>query len=252
MAIRLDTSAKSLTRTTNLPSPTSWTMAGWVVRRGAGATINIIGALVASGASAYQYIGDNGTNVAVGSQTTSANIVASPGIGVPYFFALTCSGTGAGNLIGYYGLRDATALTTASVAGVTFTPATLTFSDSSFGANFNGDVGPIYLWDAVLTQTELEKQKNIIRLSRSTNINAYYPMMRTTTANNVLDFSGNGRNLTANGTPGVIDNPPISYGGESELISHVAAAGGRTTKNTDMSPLGIHTAISRRITQALN
>jgi len=52
--------------------------------------------------------------------------------------------------------------------------------------------------------------------------------------------------MTAFNTPTVAEHPPIIYPTTPYIVVPVAAAG-RTTKNTDAQPLGIHAGISRRI-----
>ncbi len=249
MAVLLDTSAKALYRTTNLPSATAFTICGWFTQRGTQGSSNLLAALLNVGPTAYNLIGYSGSNIVITTAAGSTTVAAAPASGTPFFWALTCSGTGAGSLIGYYALRDALSLTSASQAGTTFTPSEMDFSNTVFGYYLNGDIGPIYCYDAVLTADQLLAQSKIIRPLFSSNLNSWFPMMRLSLADNVLDYSGNGRSLSSSGSPSVADNPPISWGASAMLYPFASAAlqqtiGQATETNTAQ-------ALSRRKSKAI-
>lgn len=226
MAIALNGSTKAIWRSTNLPSAVNFTAAGWFTQRGTQASTNALFALMNTGPSAYNLIGYSGSNIVITTAAGSTTLVAAPSSGTSFFWALTCSGTGAGSLIGYYGLRGDTSLTSASRAGTTFTPAEMDWSNTSFGYYLNGDMGPVYVWDTVLTADQLLVQSKVIRLLWGASVNSWFHMMRNTLADNLIDCSGNGRTLSYTGTPGVADNPPLSWGSGMALVSYVQAAGG--------------------------
>lgn len=229
MAVRLDTSTKSLSRTTNLPSPTNFSAAGWFTQRGTqSGTGTVLFGILASGGSAYNYIGYSGSNIVVVTAAGTTTVGAAPASGTPFFFAVTCSGTGAGTLIGYFKTRGAASFTTASRAGTTFTAASLTFSNSTFGLYANGDFGPLYIYDTVLTADQLLGLSPLIRPTILTSVNSWFPTMRTTLADSVLDYSGNGRTLSSAGAPVTADNPPISWGKGGSLFPYQAAGGAAT------------------------
>ena len=249
MAVLLDTSAKALYRTTNLPSATAFTICGWFTQRGTQGSSNLLAALLNVGPTAYNLIGYSGSNIVITTAAGSTTVATAPASGTPFFWALTCSGTGAGSLIGYYALRNALSLTSASRAGTTFTPSEMDFSNTVFGYYLNGDIGPIYCYDAVLTADQLLAQSKIIRPLFSSNLNSWFPMMRLSLADNVLDYSGNGRSLSSSGSPSVADNPPISWGASAMLYPFASAAlqqtiGQATETNTAQ-------ALSRRKSKAI-
>jgi hypothetical protein len=225
MAVRLDTSTKSVYRTTNLPSSTNFTLAGWFTQRGTqSGSGTVLGGVVASSGSAYNYIGYSGANIVIVTAAGSTTVGTAPSSGTPFFFAVTNSGTGAGSLIGYFKTRGATSFTTASRAGTSFTVNYFTFSDDTFGLYANGDFAPLYVFDTVLTSNQLLSLSGQIRPSITTSLNSWFPMTRTTLANNLIDYSGNGRTLSSTGTPSVADNPPLSWGKSSSFVTFVQAA----------------------------
>lgn len=249
MAIRLDTSAKELYRTTNLPSSTGFTLCGWFVQRGTQSASGVVLAgLIASGGSAYNYIGYSGSNIVIATAAGSTIVAAAPSSGTPFFFALTCSGTGAGSLIGYIAERGASSLTTASRAGTSFTVNYIGISDATFGLWTNGDFGPLYIFDAVLTADQLLSQSHVIRPLWTANMNSWFPMMRMTLANNALDYSGNGRTLSSSGTPVVSDNPPLSWG-RSPILFPFSEAGSMYSKDLSGSMMlaGTMTRNARKV-----
>lgn len=228
MALRCATSSQSLTRTTSLPTSTNFTAFGWFIQRGtqSASGANLF-ALSSSAFANYEYIGYNSTNISLVTPTGNTTIAAAPASGTWFFYAITCAGTGASDLKGYYAALGDTALTTASRTGRSFTVATMGWSDSSAGLWANGDFAGLTVYDAVLAQAELEAERQRMQPFRTNNLNLWTPTIDTTLANCVLDASGNARNLTSAGTPTVQSNPPISWGAPVTLFPyHTPPAGG--------------------------
>lgn len=227
MALRCATSSQSLTRTANLPSSTAFTALGYFAQRGtqSASGANLF-AVSASAFSNYMYIGYNSTNISLVTPTGNTTIIAAPATDTWFFFAITNAGTGATDLKGYYAALGDTALTTASRTGRSFTVATIGCSDNSAGLWTNGDFANPRVYDAVLTQAELENERQSLLPTRTANINLWTPTIDSTLANCVLDMSGNGRNWTSAGTPTVQSNPPVSWGSPVQTLPYYVPAGG--------------------------
>jgi len=121
-----------------------------------------------------------------------------------------------------------------------------------WGDWINGRIAAFKLWDATLTAAEIQLEMQTYVPQRLANINRWTPLLPGTTER-LADYSGSGLNWTSGGTPTDESDPPIVW----DLIqprfyfSPAGAAPGRTTKNTDIQPLGIHTGMSRRISQVV-
>ncbi len=87
-------------------------------------------------------------------------------------------------------------------------------TDDATGQNewLDGDLAGIKVWNAELTQAELELEANQLAPVRASNLHAYYPLQSVDTM--LLDASGNGRNLS-----------PITVGGTWSLQSGPSIGG---------------------------
>lgn len=129
-----------------------------------------------------------------------------------YRTAVTVSGT----LVTLYHGAASGALTTntgnatSAITGLT----TLSIGESAFGNEWiNGRVANVKTWSAVLTQTEIEAEFGQYLPVRTANLLDWYPFLDGTS---LVDYSGNGRTLTASGAGRATEvGPPIVWAGRT-------------------------------------
>lgn len=223
-----------LSRTTSLPSATSFTITAWARITSFATDTGIFG------------LGDNGTGTAwknacigkpswdnyfyVTSDGGAASITGlTPATNTWYFFALSVAASGASNLKGYIGSASSGNLATVSGTADSFTPTGMVVGkDLYWNVVFPGQVAAIKIWNAALTAEELEKERFFYSPIRTANLHLWCPCVDSAIANNIVDLSGNAKNFTQTGTPSVADGPPISWQKKIWLWLPAAAAGGAT------------------------
>src|SRR5690606_3575775 len=124
----------------------------------------------------------------------------------------------------------ASSLTTASVAGSTFTSTIFTLGLDDANSWPNVSLAGWKLYDRVLTDAELLAEMNRLRPASTTNLNAWWPMVANVAATADNDYSGNARDLTPAGTITVEDGPPVGWGAPVLVVG--AAASGSTYDDT--------------------
>jgi hypothetical protein len=115
-----------------------------------------------------------------------------------YMWAMTSSGTGAGNGNAYswkVGDPDGT-YNTLSFTPSTFTPGRAYIGGTFYNTGRNARFCFVKMWDAALSLAELQAERRQGSPVRTSNVNRYH---RLTTAAYTTDESGNGRTVTSNG-----------------------------------------------------
>lgn len=235
MAVRIDASGDYLRRTTSLPSDTNSTIAGWAKlvsdRTGQWRYFCCIENATTS-ASAYRLMGWNSSNefnVEDGSGSTAFS--AAPSNGDWFYFALVCNGTTTNATTGYYIKLDGTVYTAAQSTTSAFTEAVVYLGSDSYDEWNNLSFAHVKIWDAVLTQAELQQEMWSIVPQRYTNLHLWTPLFSHT---DLVDYSGNGRNWTGGGTLTTEDGPPVSWGSPIWVVPFVVA-GGPSTLSVNVS-----------------
>lgn len=91
--------------------------------------------------------------------------------------------------------------------------------------------GHLKVWTAALTAAEVANEMQAIRPLRQTDLWAWYPQLA---GDRTLDWSGNGRTLTENGTISDAVDPGITFGGSVLYpMQDGAPAGGSTPGEND-------------------
>lgn len=223
MAIRIDASGDYLRRTANLPSTSAFTATCWfyyVATRSAFAYF--LG--VDDASSAYILLGfDNANNleIAYSSGATENNFAAAPATSAWHFMALRANGT---NVKGFHRTLAGTWQTVTSSVTPSFTPTGMYFGSDGFDEWVNCRLAGIKVWDAALTDAEIENEAETLMPQRFANLNLWTPGFPGS-GERTRDYSGNGRNLTEGGTLTDEDAPPIAYGARSLWFPFVAAGG---------------------------
>jgi len=227
VAIRIDASGDYLRRTANLPTSSSFTACCWfyyVNTRSAYAFF--IGLEDAtSSASQYLLIGFEDTNafhVAVNSGGAVPYFGSNPATSAWHFMAIRANGT---NVKGFHRTLAGTWQTVTSSTAPLFTPAMLTLGNDSWDEWTNCRLAGIKVWDAALTDAEIENEAETLTPQRFENINLWVPGFPGS-GERTRDYSGNGRNLTEGGTLTDEDPPPVAWGGRTLFFPF--AAGGST------------------------
>lgn len=226
MAARISASGQSLSRTANLPTIAAFTIMGWfrfASLPGASVWATPFAIGNSSGSVFYSpQITSVGGIVHIdlwngfASATGSSAIVANTW----YHVALTCSGTGVGQLLAYLnGVLEVTYDGNASVAA-----QSLFAGNNSLDERIDGRVAYVKAWSAALTAAEIAIEKESIAPVRLANLNSASPIFAGATER-VLNLSGVAGNWTANGTLTDEDPPPVTWRGRRKLIAFVPAGG---------------------------
>lgn len=90
----------------------------------------------------------------------------------------------------------------------------------SYGANSR--FAYMKLWEASLTQAEIQREMHTILPQRTANLYGFWPIFPGS-AERVRDYSGNGRDWTEAGSPTDADPPPVSWGAQPLYMPWVSA-----------------------------
>ena len=230
-----------LRRSANVPSPTSFTICGWVKQTASPTAIASIFAIDRLTSHYCELVWDNADSQwhIENNSGDKANLIA-PTNNVWYFLAFTCEGTGSTDLKGYVSAEASSGWDgTGSVAGKAFTSTVLTIGSNNFTQPMNGcEFSNILVYNSALSSAALLNQKRRFLPFVTANINIWSPFIDTG-ENDFIDYSGNGRNWTETGTvsTGAAD-PPISWGAPSRrIIIPLGAASTPRTKTLSLNAL---------------
>lgn len=245
MAVRQDASTEGLRITTGLVSSTSYTIAGWFRKRGAGdGTWEHIFGLLSSGASDWQILYKR---IAGSDFGTIHGSVGDTSIGVTlatdtwYYVAIGCNGTTTTSLTGWV-ITTAGTVYTASVSGRSFTPAELSLLKSGgYGEWVNGAVANVIVWNTKLTTAQLQSQMwSASPVVQTGNVHAWWDLKLHT---DLTDKSGAGRNLVSmGGTLTTEDDPPGLYSNiDLDLVTYTSTFNNITILENEITSLGLVT-----------
>jgi hypothetical protein len=198
-----------LQRSADLPDPEAFTMCAWLYRTGAiGGWDSSVPLIISDGDVLYMTIALDGSDVLIDSSDDNDDIISDPGTDT-WFFAAFTAGSGNGNLKGYAALPS-DALSTASINPVDFAEDLISLNHSLEGLAFIGRIAAVKVWDAILTQDELENERAQYVPNRTEDLHIWSPFINTG-GTSFLDISGNGRNWTESGAVTDADGPPIPW-----------------------------------------
>ena len=116
--------------------------------------------------------------------------------------------------------------------------------NDEFDEWLNGRLAHVKIWNAQLTQAEIQQEMYTIRPQRYANLWCWMPMIETASSRD-NEWSGSGNTWTENGTLSDEDGPPISWGVAPWVVPFVATGGGGTTYYStpagSMAPSGAQT-----------
>lgn len=229
MAIRADASGDYYQRTASLPAYNAFTISLWFQQRtDLGAVFQSLATLTDSTIDGSFLQIDGSQGLIIGDFGGASSSILTVSLNGWYFAAMTCAGSGAGQLIGYGAAFGSAALSTQSFTGpASFTPSSLTLFDDTFSEPFDGEIAAVKVWDRVLTQAELEIERWYYLPVLTNSLHGYWPMWGT--SDGATDFSGNGKSWTVNGTVASADGPPLPWSPprDDESAYVIAAATGQ-------------------------
>jgi hypothetical protein len=212
VAVRGSSASQFLSRAADGLALTSFTIMAWFYRVAPGGSGD-------DSAIAFGQDGTNVINVCVlnatntwglfdGTNDTNSGVVAA--LNTWFHLTMTCAGTGA-NQAGFF-VNGKSGGTGQLAAG--FTGSNLWFlgDGPTFGELFNGRVAQIKTWTRVLSAAEIIQEKNVpTAVARDSALNGEYALNKG--GSHTADTSGNGNNLTDNGTTTDEADPPVGIDG---------------------------------------
>jgi hypothetical protein len=240
MAIRIDGS-DNLTRTTSIPSTTAFTMMAWFYPVTLGSFGGILG--MAESSSDFFSLMHVGTTYSIFNGSTNAN-GSTLATGTWYHGALTCSGTGAGQLLGY--LNGVLDITHAGNSSVVATQLELGFNSGT--DQFDGRFSAVKIYSAVLTESEIAMEMRQYVPVRTADLNTWSPCRSSAEA--TANYGGAGGVWTASGTLTTENGPPIPWRVSPYPQILISTAGEATQLVTVVPSLMKWQAQARTLTRA--
>lgn len=160
-----------------------------------------------------------------GGGSTAINLGALT-VGTWYFAAFSVGTSGAG--VGYLASASASGLTrTTGTVAVMTTHHHCTIGSTDFSEFFNGRITGARLWDAVLSDADIEQERWRTKPVRRANLRAWWPLQDS--AGKLVDRSGNGRALTSPGAGAwqTEDGPP-TFGRRRKTVTVSTPTSGAT------------------------
>src|SRR5580765_3371383 len=259
MAIRGNAAGESLTRTTNLPTLSGFTMMAWMrisVDRNAVSTLPTAGAAATAEEKTLKTATDGTTlNLWNGSTlvTGGTNLVAGALPITWYHVAMVYDGTSSPDVLRAYvnGALDLNA----DAVGLTDPTGKIWIGDDNAGEWLNGSYVAIKIYSAVLTPAEIQQEMRQIMPARLANLNSWTPGHSTNLVDCGRDYSGAGNNWTQNGTLNVDQvAPPVPWkqGKKRRMVTTVAGGvtftpgGGLATLSGAATSLGFTIPMPKR------
>jgi hypothetical protein len=135
---------------------------------------------------------------------------ATPVVGDWFYLGLSCAGTGANQFVARWWDDTFTLQSTATRTSPSFTPISMSIGDAgppAVGDILQGNVSCARVWDAALSQAELEAEMISSAIVRTANINTAFQ------DDFAVDVSGNSRPWSTDGAPAISSAiyPPITF-----------------------------------------
>jgi hypothetical protein len=200
MAVRSDAENEYVGRTTSLPSVGAFTICGWAVcdvNRGAWSTLFSLSDGTSSVGIEWALDSSN-VPVSWASSSGTAGFGSAVSVGAPFFWFVTWSGTGAGQIKFGYRPSGSAGLTSTTTLQGSFTISDLRLLDGQTGGEwFNGRVYNVKVWDRAVSDDEVLAESFFRRVLFPTSAHAHWKLRDT---GDLADYTGGGRTLTASGS----------------------------------------------------
>ena len=230
MALRFNASGDRLSSTTNLPGAAAFTLMGWVY---IAVDLNLFGSLLVYGDSVgpkFAYVGVDGTGTTL-NLYDGINDNAGSALSLATWYHVALAGNLNGSLTAYLnGVSNVTATGDAANSS-----ERIELMNNTANENIDGRLAAVKIYSAILTAPEILQEMRSFRPVRTANLNTWLPCVDRVVADNALDMSGNGYDMTVGGTLTVEDGPPIPWGQGRKKYFIPLAAGGYTPINAPIS-----------------
>lgn len=236
MAANFNGSTDALSRTSGNPTITSFTMMAWV-RWTSYSGWHLPLTIGQNASGAYYTMGtspDFSNNLIIGN-SVGYSTTTTPTTGTWYHIALTCSGTGAGALLGY---RDGAQVLSLAGSG-TPTNAKMWFGNTPDSDFHNGEIMAGKVYGAVLTADEISAEMRQIMPVRLVNLNSWLPLVDASASNFTVNWAGVNGDFTAGGTLTTASNAPIPWRAAAKRTYFVFGGGGGVSVASRMTLLGV-------------
>jgi len=221
MSVALDVAGDSLSRTTNLPTITRFTMMGWfnlAVDRNAITTLLCHGA--ATGTVTYLLCTD-ATGTATNFRINNVASAVGQSLAVntwSHVAAVIFSAAQFSVVTVFNGVQDIVTDGDASITAGKFW-----IGNNASSQFLNGRAAAVKVYSEALSQEEIQLEMQQYLPVRTDNLNAFYPLL--TISDQTVDYSGAGNALTLAGTLTTFDGPPIPWSmNRHRVFSRAAAA----------------------------
>jgi hypothetical protein len=241
MAIRFDASGDSLSRT-----------------RLAGAKTVMAWIYIATDRNDYTAFFGLGDNEIVATTTTGTTLLHYDGAaertgtnlvtGTWYHLAYASAGDDIGNGFTVY-LNGVSDITSAGRGG-TGTGTNMYLGNDAYSEWLNGRIAHVKIWNAQLTQAEIQQEMYKIQPQRFANLWCWMPMIETGSSRD-NEWSGSGNSFAENGTLTDEAGPPVSWGMAPWVVPFVASGGGTTYNQSAAGSVAPSGANVRRTNKAL-
>lgn len=200
-AVRFDASAEKYSRTATGLGGVDHTVCCWV-KLAADRNTNSIATSIDNASALYVMMGttSSGTLMKLDCAAGGNNLVDMT-VGVWYFCSYVFPIAHLLNKQTFYALEGAGSLTASTLATINTDPTdacTFIVGNNGFNNWLNGSIAQLRVWSAALTSTELLAEYHSTTPVRTSNLWAAYSFA---SGPQTTDDSGNGRTLTATGTP---------------------------------------------------
>jgi len=172
-------------------------------------------------------------------ETTGTNLTA----GTWYHLAYSSQGDGINDDWAVY-LNGATDMS-ATGRSLASTGTNMYLGNDEYGEWLNGRLAHVKIWNAQLTQAEIQQEMYTIRPQRYANLWCWMPMIETGGSRD-SEWSGSGNTWTENGTLSDEAGPPVSWGVAPWVVPFVASGGPTTYYSTPSGSLAPAGAQARR------
>jgi len=222
MAVRFDASTDRYETTTGLPAATVYTALCWFYVSVDRNAYSLIWELQYAGRSNVNAVYITGSKAVEFWDINAPRMSHQGAVGVWQRVALAV-GTG-GNATSYYGTATGplAVATTAVMTSPTAGDKLMIGNDQGGNQWLNGREAAYKMWNATLTQAEIEREFQSYLPVRTANLLRWHPWVKAETT----DYSGNGNNLTAGSTATTTeDGPPIPWGPARPRLIHIPTIG---------------------------
>lgn len=195
MAAKFNSS--SFSRTSNLPTPGSFTICGFAKYNANTGTYGMLADLDDGSHWLQMGVGSSGNTLQLFSDVTGeSSTIATLSVGDIFFWAVS-SASGANATVAYFKPISSNSFTSVTGTAAVFTPTSLYVGSDPFNEPFNGSIWNVKCWDRALTSSELLIESYYSLVQFPTNLNFHWPMR---SGSDIYDLGGNARNATVNGT----------------------------------------------------